>query len=61
MLTMIFMAAAITAFLVLAYRWVHRPRIKEVPLTDEERAEIEAALAPFLETIKKRIDEDEDR
>lgn len=35
------------------------PRVREVPLTDEERAEIEAALAPYIETIKKRIDQAE--
>ena len=36
-----------------------KPKVREVPLTEEERAEIAAALAPYLATIKKRIDEAE--
>lgn len=32
------------------------PKVREVPLTDKEKAEIEEMLAPYLEVIKRRID-----
>lgn len=62
MKTLIIISLIVALILFIAFKIVtYRPKVKEVPLTDEERAEIEEALRPYIETIKKRIDEAEGR